>query len=263
MKVRNALMIIIVSQLFLCCGKTNNSPIEEDLIAKKELQGVWINEEEEDVAFHIKGDTLFFPDKNSAPVYFRIEKDSFVLFGVNIKKYPIVKQTQNTFEFINQNKDHIRLIKNHDKSYLKLFNRDSLVEVNQNKLIKKDTVLIYDENKYHCYVQINPTSYKVVKIAYNDDGVEVDNVYFDNIIHFSVFNGNKKIYSSNIVKNFFSDHVPPAFLDQAVLSDLTFYKIDNEGIHYFAVLGIPDSSSKFMVELIVSYEGKLQSRIKD
>lgn len=264
MKAHISLMMLLIITIFISCGNNSKSTTnEEDLVAKKELQGIWINEDEEDVAFHIKGDTIYFPDKNSAPVYFRIEKDSFVMFGVNVNKYPIVKRTPNILEFINQNHDHVKLIKGHDKNYLKLFaHNDSLVLINQNKLIKKDTIVNFNDKKYHCYIQINPTSYKVMKRSYNDDGMEVDNVYYDNIIHLSIFNGNNKIYSSNIVKKQFAEHLPQTFISQAVLSDLTFYGTDNEGIHYFAVLGIPDSSSKYMVEIIISYDGKYKSRIK-
>lgn len=265
MKAHISLMIFFITLFIIGCGQSNNktAQIEEDLIAKKELQGVWINEDEEDVAFRIKGDTIYFPDNNSAPVYFRIEKDSFVMFGINVNKYQIVKRTPNLFEFVNQNHDLVKLIKGHDKNYLKLFDRDSLIEINQNRLIKNDTIVNYNDKKYHCYVQINPTKYKVLKRTYNDDGVEVDNVYYDNIIHLSVFNGNNKVFSSNIVKKQFAELIPQSFLSQAVLSDLTFYRVDNEGIHYFAILGVPDSSNKYMVELIISYDGKFTSRIKE
>jgi len=124
-------------------------------------------------------------------------------------------------------------------------------------------VVYYGSEKYHCYVQINPTTYKVYKPTYNDDGVEVENIYYDNIIHFGVFHGAAKLFSSNIVKGDFSKQVPSQFLKQSVLSDMTFYKTDAEGIHYFAVLGIPNTPSNFMVEFILSYDGKVTKRIKN
>ncbi len=58
-----------------------------------------------------------------------------------------------------------------------------LLALNQNTLIKRDTVVVRGDEKYHLYVQVNPTSYKVYKSSYNDDGVEVDNVYYDNIVN--------------------------------------------------------------------------------
>lgn len=106
-------------------------------LGKKELQGIWINEDDEDVAFRIKGDTVYFPDTISVPVYFRIERDSFVLYGANKTKYPVIKRTPHLFEFVSQNGEHMRLVKSSDSSYLKLFNKTSIVSVNQNRLIKR------------------------------------------------------------------------------------------------------------------------------
>lgn len=259
------LLIISACVLLSNCGKkgaTGDYVEEEDTTAKKELQGIWINEDDEDVAFNIKGDTVYFPDDTSVPLYFRVVKDTFVLKGANTTKYVIAKRTPHLFEFINQNSEHVRLVKSTDNSYLKLFERDSIVAVNQKRLIKRDTVVYHGDDKYHCYVQVNPTTYKVYKASYNDDGVEVDNVFYDNIIHLSVFRGPAKLYSSNIVKSDFRKQVPPQYLKQSVLSDMTFYNIDSEGIHYFAMLGIPNSPSSFMVEFILSYDGKVTKRIK-
>ena len=87
--------------------------------------------------------------------------------------------------------------------------------------------------------------------------------YYDNIIHFSLFCGAERIFSSNITKNDFSSQVAPQYLKQSVFSDMTFYKADDEGIHYFAILGIPNSPSSFMVEMIFAYNGKLIKRIKN
>lgn len=67
--------------------------------------------------------------------------------------------------------------------------------LNQNKLIKRDSVVIYGNEHYHWYIQVNPTTYKVAKQTYNDNGVEVDNVYFDNIIHLSLFCGGTQVFS--------------------------------------------------------------------
>lgn len=260
-----SLIVIICTFLivFSCTTRTDVEEVKENTIAKKELQGIWINEDDEDVAFRIKGDTVYFPDTTSVPVYFRVEKDSFVLYGANKMRYPIIKRTKHLFEFINQNGEHMRLVKSNDSSYLKLFSKRSVVSINQNRLIKKDTIVYYNEKKYHCYVQVNPTTYKVPKATFNDDGVEVYNIYYDNIIHFSLFCGAERIFSSNITKNDFSSQVAPQYLKQSVFSDMTFYKVDDEGIHYFAILGIPNSPSSFMVEMIFAYNGKLIKRIKN
>ena len=92
----------------------------------------------------------------------------------------------------------------------------------------------------------------------NDDGVQVDNVYFDNIINLNVFHGANKLFSHDFKKKDFRNKVPESFLEQAVLSDLLFERIDEKGIHYLAVLAMPDSSLSYQVKIVVSYQGKLE-----
>lgn len=49
------------------------------------LQGIWLNDDDEDdVAFRVKGDTIYYPDSTSQPVYFYIAGDTLVMKGANI-----------------------------------------------------------------------------------------------------------------------------------------------------------------------------------
>lgn len=255
---------IVLAFLASCGGRDGNKnyKIDEDLTAKKNLQGIWLNDDDDDVAFRVKGDTVYFPDSTSAPTYFRIERDSFVLIGGNTVKYHIVKQSPHVFVFVNQNGERIKLMKTDDKSYLDLFVPSKVLHVNQNTLLKKDTVVFNGNEKYHCYIQINPTTYKVAKASYNDDGVEVDNIYYDNIINLCVYNGERKLFSSDFKKQNFKREVPAGFLRQSVLSDITFENCSNDGLHFFAILAIPETSISYMVETIVGYNGKITMQIK-
>ena len=250
--------------LVLGCNSRNNKTSEaaENLVAKKNLQGIWLDDEDEDVVFRIKGDTVYFPDSTSMPVYFRIEKDSFIIVGGNTISYHIVKQTPHLFIFVNQNGEKVKLCKTSDKSYLDMFAAKTVSTINQNKVVKRDTVFFNNDDKYHCYVQVNPTTYKVAKSSFNEDGVEVDNVYYDNIVNLNVYKGANKLYSSDMRKESFKNEVPSQFLRQAVFSDMTFDKADSEGIHFFAVLAIPETSISFYVETVVTYDGKVFFRIK-
>lgn len=242
------------------CGKkaSPNSTPKEDTRAKKLLQGIWLNEDDEDVAFRVKGDTIYYPDSTSQPVYFCIYGDTLVMKGARDVKYPILKQAAHLFEFKSPSGDVIKLTKTSDKTYLKSFQQEKTVALNQNKLIKRDTIVSHGENRYHLYVQVNPTTYKVFKSSMNDDGVQVDNVYFDNIINLNVFHGANKLFSHDFKKKDFGKKVPDSFLEQAVLSDLLFEGIDEKGIHYLAVLAMPDSSLSYQVKIVVSYQGKLE-----
>lgn len=248
-----------------CCGHKAAAPeeVKEDAAAKKLLQGIWLNDDEEDdVAFRVKGDTIYYPDSTSQPVYFYIAGDTLVMKGANVVKYPILKQAAHLFEFKVQNGDVVKLVKTDDKSYLQQFVREHTVALNQNMLIKRDTVVTDGEEKFHLYVQVNPTTYKVFKSSYNDDGVEVDNVYYDNIINLNVFRGANKVFSRDFHKQDFKHQVPASFLEQAILSDLVYDHVDKQGVHYLAVLAMPDSSTSYQVEVVISTNGHMSMKVK-
>ncbi len=247
-------MVVLVGS---CKDKAPVASPKEDFTAKKMLQGIWLNYEEQDVAFEAKGDTIFYPDSTSQPVYFQIIGDSLVLHGSNEVRYPIVKQAPHLFAFRNQTGDLIKLEKSEDPNDRYAFSGKRPVSLNQNKLIKRDTVVTFQSERYHCYVQINPTTYKVVKPTYNDDGVEVDNVYYDNIIHLSIFHGPRKVFSSDFHKQDFRKQVPQDYLKQGILSDFIFTKIDAHGVHYTASIAVPDSQVSFQVKVRVDFNGRL------
>lgn len=235
---------------------------EEDVAAKQELQGVWIDDGDESVAFKIKGDSVYFPDSTAMPAHFIVRSDTFIVNGVNEVAYPVVKRTPHLFIFVNPNGEQVRLVKTDDATYQRFFSSKPVaVELNQNKLLKRDTVLTYNDERYHSYVQVNPTTYKVIKSGFNDDGVEVGNVYYDNIIHLSIYQGNRKVFSRNVLKTEFKGVVPERFLDQTIFSDLVLTGIDNAGIHYEAVLVVPDSQTSFIVETTVDYNGRLHKSV--
>lgn len=262
--IAKTLFVLLLVLKMSACGNRQNKAVEptEDLTAKHDLQGIWLDEDGEDVAFRVKGDSVYFPDSTSVPTYFRIENHSFVLIGGKTTKYKIMKQTPNVFEFKNQSGETVKLYKTNDASYMDAFVPKAVQNINQRKVVKRDSVVFFNDEKYHCYIQINPTTYKVVKPSVNDDGVEVDNVYYDNIVNLTVFNGNKRLFSADMRKEAFVNEVPEQFLKQAVYSDLYFDRIDAEGLHFFSVLAMPETSISYMVESIVEFNGKLIKRIK-
>ena len=162
---------------------------------------------------------------------------------------------------MNQNNEAVRLVKSDDPDNIYSFEEKRILSVNQHQLIKRDTVVVYNNERYHCYVQVNPTTYKVYSSTYNDEGVEVQNIYYDNIIHISVFNGARKVFSKDFYKKDFTRQVPDDFLRQSVLSDFEFQKLDQQGVHYTAMLAKPDSSSSYVVEVIISYAGALSLHV--
>ncbi len=257
-----ALLLGSLAILSGCKSKADGgSTFQEDVAAKKMLQGVWLNDDENDVAFRVKGDTIYYPDSTSQPAYFYVLSDTLVMRGGKEVKYPVVKLADHLLVFKNQNGDVVKLEKTNDSSYLRQFGRRHPVVLNQNRVIKRDTVVDFGQERYHLYIQVSPTTYKVYKNTYNDDGVEVDNVYYDNIVNINVYHGSEKVFSRDFQKKDFSSAVPASFLGQAVLSDIVFDKVDSQGIHYQAVLAMPDSSLSYQVEVVISFSGKMKVRI--
>ena len=263
-KMKQAFNILLLACFLLgvaACGQKSEKKqpeIKEDTAAKKLLQGIWLDgDDEDDVAFRVKGDTIYYPDSTSRPVYFYIVGDTLVMKGANTSKYPIVNQAAHIFQFKVQNGDIVKLVKTDDQSYLQQFSHEQPVTLNQNTLVKRDTVVNAGNEKLHLYVQVNPTTFKVYKSSYNDDGVEFDNVYHDNIVNVNIYQGSRKIFGRDFRKEDFKGQVPHEFLKQSILSDIVFRKVDADGVHYKVVLAMPDSSMSYQVEIIISLEGKM------
>ena len=265
MKQTNYLVIAFACLLLFGLCKSRDAKLDsalaEDLKAKQMLQGIWVNEDEEDVAFRAKGDSIFYPDTTSQPVSFQVFGDTLVLHGANNVKYLIVKLKPHLFIFKNQNGETVRLTLSNDKADLMAFDTRRPQALNQNRLIKRDTVVTFESQRYHSYVQVNPTTFKVVKTSYNDEGVEVDNVYHDNIIHISIFKGAQKLFSRDFHKNDFQNKVPADFLNQSILSDMQLTYVDVAGLHYNTSICMPDNPRSYLIEVIISYTGKMTMQI--
>ncbi|MBR6945971.1 MAG: DUF4738 domain-containing protein [Prevotella sp.] len=261
---RSIIYFVLLTLVLAGCKRSAEAPSEapqEDRHAKQLLQGIWLGADEGDPFFQVKGDTIFYPDSTSLPVGFKVIQDTLILEGSTVTKYPIVRQSAHLFEFINQNGETIRLTKSEDADDEMFFENQSPVVLNQNQLIKRDTIIVHDGQRYHCYVQVNPTTYKVIKPSFNDDGVEVDNIYYDNTIHLAVFQGTSRVYSHDFYKKDFKSLIPESFLRQSILSDMTFLKTDAAGVHYQAQLYVPDSMTSYVVEITISFNGKLSMQL--
>lgn len=256
--------IIALSLLLAGCGRKQKQAAvpTEDTRAKAMLAGVWVDADEGDVVFKVKGDSIFYPDSASSAVRFAIYTDTLVMYGNTVSKYRIVRQAEHLFEFKTPNGDIVKIVKSNDPYDIGKFERKSAVTLNQRTLIKRDTVVAHGDKRYHCYVQVNPTTYKVFRTSYNDEGIEVDRVYYDNIIHVSIYQGADKLFSRDFYKNDFAANVPANMLSQCVLSDMLLSDIDNNGIHYTMQLAIPESPISYMVNVAISYSGRVSMRVE-
>lgn len=233
----------------------NSSENKESVEAKRLLQGIWIDDESDAVIFKIKGDTVYYPDSTIIPTYFCIIDDT-LLIGTVPTKYHIVKQAPHLFWFESPNGEVVKLKRSDEPADATAFSQQQKPQAYIiNNVIKKDTVVFLDNQRYHCYIAINPTKHKITKSELSADGIEVENAYYDNLVHISIFRENNRVYSKNFVKQMFAKKVPDGFLNQAILSDMVFDKVDNRGFHFNATLCIPDVASCYMVATIISPNG--------
>lgn len=227
--------------------------------AKAMLQGIWMDEETEEVAFRAKGDTIFYPDSTSQPSYFRIVDDSLLLGS---QAYRIEKQSPNVFWFHNQNGDVVKLVKSDDPDAQSNFVHDESPKIlTYTEVVKKDSVVMFNGQRYHWYLAINPTKYKVSTTSYNDNGMEVRNVYNDNIMHISIFQGATQLFSRDFKKQMYTGKIPADFLQQSILSNMEFARVDDRGFHFDATVCIPDGASCYRVENVISLKGVLSTTL--
>jgi len=244
-----------------CSQKTAVAPIEErpeNREAKAMLQGVWLESEYEEVTFRAEGDTIFYPDSTSVPAYFKIVDDTLIL---GRQHYHIEQQTAHLFVFKNQMGDVVKLVKSDNPEDAMVFTHDVPQVLSVTEVVKRDSVVYYDGERYHWYIAVNPTKYKVSKTAYNDEGVGVENVYYDNIIHISLFQGNRQLFSKDFTKKMFAQMVPEAFLEQAILGNMQYVNVDAKGFHFYATLCIPDGASCYMVSNDITIGGELSMSV--
>ena len=83
--------ISLVAILLAACNSSKNphssSGQEEDLSAKELLQGIWLDDETESPLMRIEGDTIYYADSQSAPITFKIIRDTLYTYGNDTNYY--------------------------------------------------------------------------------------------------------------------------------------------------------------------------------
>lgn len=251
-----AVNMLVIACLFGCgFNKTEESQHAEDQHSKQQLQGVWISDVDGDVVFSFKGDSVFYNDSLSTPSTFYVMNDTLFIENHKLVSYPIRKLTSSTILFVNSDGDEVELTKSSSKNNLRTGEYKGAVSLNQGKTVKKDTVLVSDGNHFHAYTQVNPTTYKVYRQTTNDDGLQVENIYYDNIVHVALYVGQQKVFGQNFTKKDFLNIVPKTYLEQAVLSDIFVESAKDGGVRFVAVLTIPDSYTNYRVNIDISATG--------
>lgn len=247
---------ISLSFLFLisCSKKTNNDGNinfieQESKQAKVLLHGIWADELSGDVVMKAEGDTIYFPDSTSVPVCFKIFKDTLVM---GVDKYLIERQSANVIWFVNHAGETIKLVKSSEPSDTLAFTKIAPNAIVVGELVKSDTVVYFNNQRYHSYSTINPTTFKIYKTTHNDDGLKVDNIYYDNIINISIYKSSNRLYSCDFNKHMFKTHIPHEVFVQCVLGNMKLLKLDSCGFHYQATIGIPDEAGGYIVDTLIT-----------
>lgn len=250
--------ILWLTALLVACGgpQPQTSQQEENREAKLLLQGIWLDDNTETALLKVQGDTIFYADATTAPVAFQIRGDSLITYGARTNGYKIEKQGEYIFWFHSATGDVIRLHKADNESDSLTFVHHQEIPV-YHEVIKKDSVVMYNNVRYRGYVYINPSKIKVMRPGMSEEGMGVDNMYYDNIIHICVYEGKKSLYAKDIKKQMFEGVVPDDFLQWAILSDMEFCGVDARGYHYQATVCIPDGASCYLVNITANKEGKL------
>ena len=255
----SAVLIVLIVSLASCGNRQGGeASAKEDLTAKQLLQGIWVDDETDMPLMRIEGDTMYYTNPQSAPVSFKVVRDTIYVYSNEPVAYKIDRQTEYSFWFHLPADEVIRLHKSeNEEDSLAFANREVEVISTTPDVIKKDSVVTYKNTRYRGYVYINPSRMKVFKTSYSENGIGVDNVYYDNVIHICVYEGKKMLYGQDITKKMFADIFPAEVLDQTILADMDFMGVDGKGYHYQATLGIPESSVYNLVNMVIGFDNKM------
>ena len=254
------IILLLLCALVIGCGQNAGSAeqAKESQEAKKLLQGVWSDEDTETVVFQMKGDSVYYPDMTSMPAYFKVLDDT--LYIGNSARYHIEKHTEHVLWFKSADGELVKLVKgnNNDKE---LFVHNDTQILTLTDVLKKDTVVMYEGERYHLYIAVNPTKYKVTRHTVNEDGLDVENVYYDNIIHLSIFQGSRQLFSRDFRKQQYQQRVPAQFYGQAVLNNMDYDSVDKQGFHINVSLCTPGDASCYLIGHVVSFDGKVSTEL--
>ncbi len=239
---------------------TADAAQQKDREAKTMMQGVWQDRETEQPVLKAVGDTIFFADDSSQPAYFCVVGDSLLLGDAS---YFITKLNEFNLCFQNATGEEVELTK-HDETIdepVADFSIDEPKVISTTEVVNVDSVVMYGGQRYHWYVTVNPTRNRVTRTTFNADGMAVEKVYFDNIIHVSVFKQGQRLFTRDFNKRAYAADVPDEFLQQAILGNIRYSHTDADGLHFEATVCLPDGESCYLIETLVGLNGQLSLKL--
>lgn len=254
---RNLLVAGCLCLLLPACtgGEARQDEQAEDTLEyTRLLQGVWLDDNTESPVFKIKGDSIYYASQINAPLKYDLKNDTLTIYGAETVHYPVERCQEQALQFRTPVGDVVSLHKSDsDSAFVAL----SVTEPEKKEVVSKDLAVMYQGKRYRGYVYINPTSIKVVRPSLTEEGLTIDNVYYDNVIHICVYQGRQRLYAKDITRQMFASVVPDDYLKMSILSDMDFIGVDAQGYHYLATLCIPDGASCYNVELTIGEDDQL------
>ena len=229
------LLLLAILSLAACKNQGGEATRkQEDQEAKKLLQGIWLYEDGE-TAFMANGDSIFFPDTTSLPVQFWIA---------------------------NPSGDEIKVTKTSNNALRADFLQARPYALNTFRTFDSDTVVSNDMGFFDTRIHVETTSDQVIRSSYNGQGIEVDNMYLDNVARITTYNHGKLVYSHDFRKAEFSELVPADFLEKCILRGITFSHAAGDALYYDVSIGIPDASTTYVIALRINSKGKVEKKLK-
>ena len=251
-------VLICISLMSSCSGQPQKKEEmeKEDLIAKEWLQGTWIDDMTETPLFTAKGDTIYYIDEPAVPVAFKIIEDTLKTYGRKVSNYHIKKQGK-SFIWIQSFMGDILQLSKAENSQDSLWIPRQTPKEKTDNVISKDNVVHYNNQRFRGYVYINPTNIKVHQPEITEEGLEIENIYYDNIIHICVYEGKNKLFGRDMKKQDFESLIPVEYYQRAILSDMEFGGVNAKGYQYQATLCIPNSASCYLVNISITKDGDI------
>ena len=229
--------------------------LDENQEVIQRLQGIWLDDNTEAPLFKIQGDSIYYASQINAPMAFSVHNDTMTVYSAQPIHYFIEECLSYSLRYRTSVGETVSLHKSESDTLS--FGTVVPVKVVENGVFEKDSVIFHGGERYRGYAYINPTKKRVTLVSINEEGLPVENIYYDNIIHICVYKGKERLFSKDINKEMFARVVPADFLNNAILSDMDFVKVDEKGYRYVATLCIPDGAACYNVRLDVSKEGSI------
>ncbi|MBP3744850.1 MAG: DUF4738 domain-containing protein [Prevotella sp.] len=261
---KKLLVAVGVMAVLAACNNNhgNNTLANQDKEAKEMMQGYWRNDDAGNFAMLVKGDSIIFPDTSSMPLLFWIYQDSLYTQGSHLQSYKIKKQAAHLFKFVNQLGEEVKLVKTDNTLARKIFAQEHPYAMNIFRTSDIDTTFNYGNQHYTCKIHVETTSDRVIKSTLTDDGIEVDNMYLDNVAQLKVWKNGQNLYAHDFRKKEFEQIVPKELMSASILRGIDFAYADSSGVFFDATIGIPDAATAYIVELRIANNGKLTKKLK-